>query len=170
MTQTETQTPQQAAIALLPEPVTEGKLATTFGVDEALHEIHNFDLTDPDDSLRYVAAVAGDALALLDAAGTDIEVVNFHCRPIEMVRPDSGEVVRTLRTVLVTSEGDQLHTVSPVAARTIAALWRSGLGKKQFKPPIKLSVRQVKTAAKFKCLVLTPVLPKVGGTTLSDPG
>lgn len=86
--------------------------------------------------------------SLGDHIGEVLEVVNVVAHPVELVDEQTGEVVNTLRTVLVTKDGKTYTAVSQGVTSALARIFSIvGMpdGGKWEKEPVKMKIKQVKT-------------------------
>jgi hypothetical protein len=158
------------AAELMPLTATEEtRLAALFPDAQDRPEIHNFDLSDPQQSLLYVCAGAGDSEQLAELVGDVIDIVHYHARPVQFVRIETGELVSGVRCVLVDTLGRCYSTCSPSAIRTIGLLARTRPAGLPFTPPIPVKVNQQATASKRKCLILSPVIPAAPKAPAASP-
>ena len=93
-------------------------------------------------------AVNGADEQLADHIGEVLEVVNVVAHPIELPDEHTGEVIRCLRTVLITKEGKSYVAVSQGIASAISRIFSiigmpdDGAWEKE---PVKMKIKQVKT-------------------------
>lgn len=93
-------------------------------------------------------AVNGADEQLADHIGEVLEVVNVVAHPIELPDEVTGEVIRCLRTVLITKDGKSYVAVSQGIASAISRIFSIiGMpdGGAWEKEPVKMKIKQVKT-------------------------
>lgn len=93
-------------------------------------------------------AVNGADEQLADHIGEVLEVVNVVAHPIELPDEITGEVIRCLRTVLITKEGKSYVAVSQGIASALSRIFSIiGMpdGGAWEKEPVKMKIKQVKT-------------------------
>lgn len=162
MSETKQATTQNDNLAVI-DPIEESSIVPLFGQGTDPYEVHSFNLSDAIESLLYVNAVGGESTPLSEHKGDFIDVSYYYAKPISFVagpndsRYAPGELIKGVRLVLVTPEGEQLHTTSPTAIKTVGALHRTPIGKKKFNPPIRLKLGKVKTRGNFNAQTLTVV-------------
>ena len=93
-------------------------------------------------------AVNGADEQLADHIGEVLEVVNVVAHPIELPDEVTGEVIKCLRTVLITKDGKSYVAVSQGIASAISRIFSIiGMpdGGAWEKEPVKMKIKQVKT-------------------------
>ena len=137
---------------IITEPVTNG-LATW--EREASRALTNFKGT-PRENFAFRmkcinASGGGDA-----AVGQIIEVRNWFIHEVEFTNEETGESVKTLRTVLVSPDGEAIAFVSQGVAGGIQQI-HSEFGLEPLDPPLRCRVEQRSTAKKRRVYVLIVV-------------
>ena len=93
-------------------------------------------------------AVNGADEQVADHIGEVLEVVNVVAHPIELPDEVTGEVIKCLRTVLITKDGKSYVAVSQGIASAISRIFSiigmpdNGAWEKE---PVKMKIKQVKT-------------------------
>jgi hypothetical protein len=110
------------------------------------------------------ASGGGDA-----AVGQVIDVRHWLVHEVEFTNEETGEVVKTLRTVLVSPDGSAVAFVSQGVAGGIRQI-HSEFGLDPLDPPLRCRVEQRSTAKKRRVYVLIVVDSEDESTTQEETG
>lgn len=78
----------------------------TYGIQTSL------DLATPEGKLALMNAVQGDSFGSNDVLNTEIAIRDIVAYGIDMVDKETGEVVKAIRTVVITTDGNSVAFVS----------------------------------------------------------
>jgi hypothetical protein len=84
-----------------------------------------------------------------------MQLRHFYCHQVEMTNSQSGEMVNTIRTVLIDADGTPYQFVSQGIATGLDVI-RQNFGDGPWVPPIKITVEATK-APKGKVLNIVPL-------------
>ena len=118
-------------------------------------ECSTFDMANVSQQTQRVIVECAEQVILWDHAPTTINLKHILCRHAEQFDKGTGEMVSTVRTLLIDADGMVFSTGSPVVARTAFALMQMDACLGGFDPPIKVTIGKIPTMSGGKCLTMT---------------
>lgn len=132
------------------EVINRGDIAGVDIMESLKNPTTNFLCTIEDDGTRkskvaiYNAINSSDT-ALNDMVGKPLEIVDVVAHPITITDEETGEIIETVRTVLIDKNGKCYHAVSAGILNSLQKIF-SIIGMPSWKDePVKMEVKQVKT-------------------------
>lgn len=134
--------------------VNKADLAAPSMVDMLTNPTGNFFCSIPSDGTRASAVKIYNAInskgeSLDDHKNEVLEIVNVAAHPVELVDENTGELVQTLRTVLIDKDGKNYDAVSQGVASSLQKIFAI-VGPAPFTPPLKIKVVEQKTRKGYK--------------------
>lgn len=102
-----------------------------------------------EDAIKIYNAINNKGDSLDDHKGEVIEMVNVAAHPVELVDENTGELVRSLRTIIIDKNGKNYDAVSQGIASSLQKVFAI-VGSAPFNPPLKIKVVEQKTRKGFK--------------------
>lgn len=102
-----------------------------------------------EDAVKIYNAINNKGDSLDDHKGEVIEMVNVAAHPVELVDENTGELVQSLRTVIIDKNGKNYDAVSQGIASSLQKIFAI-VGNAPFNPPLKIKVVEQKTRKGFK--------------------
>lgn len=103
--------------------------------------------------IKVYNAINSKGISLDDTKGTVLEIVDVACHPVTLVDENTGEVVQTLRTILIDKDGNNFDAVSQGVVSSLQKIFAI-VGHPTYNPPLKLKVVEQKTRKGFKTKTL----------------
>ena len=95
--------------------------------------------------VKIFNAINAPTYHLSDYIGQIIEVVDVIAHPVELADETTGELVQTVRTILIDKDGNSYDAVSQGVASALSKIFQL-LGKPPWiDNPLKMKIKQVKT-------------------------
>ena len=130
--------------------VNKADLATTDMMEQLTNPNAQFFCSIADDGTRkskvaIFNAVNGADESLGDHIGEVLEVVDVVAHPVTLTDEETGEIINSLRTVLITKDGKTYTAVSQGITNALARVF-SIVGMPSWKDePVKMKIKQIKT-------------------------
>ena len=95
--------------------------------------------------VKIYNAINGAENSLTDFIGKPLEIVDVVAHPVQLMDEETGEVVNTVRVVLIDKNGVGYSAVSQGVVNSLARIFQI-VGMPSWKnEPVKMEVRQIKT-------------------------
>lgn len=130
--------------------VNKADLANVSAMDMLMNPNEQFFCSIPDDGKRATKikiynAINSAETSLTDMIGKPLDVVDVVAHPISLTDEETGEIIDTVRIVLITKDGKAYHGVSNGILNSLQKIF-SIVGMPSWADdPVKMEVRQVKT-------------------------
>jgi len=132
---------------------------------EPRRAICNFDGDDRQQfslRMRCMAASSGG-----DPVGKEFDVRYWMVHEVDFESQETGEIVRTYRTVFVSPDGQTVSVVSEGVAAGVHEIFQQ-FGNKPLDPPLRLKINQIKTGRGRRFYQLVPVQTEQSVEQLSN--
>lgn len=131
------------------DDVNKADLATKDSLSLLKNPAEDFYCTIPDDGsyesrvAKYNALNGGDK-KVSEMLGKTIELVDVAAHPVQLADEETGEIIETLRTVLIDKHGNAYSAVSAGITNSLQKLFMI-FGSPHWDNPVKVEVRQIQT-------------------------
>lgn len=99
--------------------------------------------------IKVYNAINNKGYSLDETKGTVLEIVDVACHPVSLLDENTGEVVNSLRTILIDKDGKNYDAVSNGIVSSLQKIFAI-VGQPSFDPPLKIKVVEQKTRKGYK--------------------